>query len=175
MTQSTLSIAQVNGHAETPAKKGGKRRKGSGTAEAKSQTHLRVMPATVERRFKITMTIALGVGIPLLSLAMSSIAGTLATHGLWPLAVFAFALMAAVLGVSLPHLAWAIGDITRSGSRPSWLLAVALDLSLVLCEFCHVWADDLGLTAILWAVTVAVAGASMLLNIWAFFKAPQGN
>jgi hypothetical protein len=62
-----------------------------------------------ESRFKTGMTVGLGAGIPLLSLAMSQSAGTLATHGLFALAGFAFALMVAVLAVSLPHLAggWA--------------------------------------------------------------------
>jgi hypothetical protein len=40
----------------------------------------------------------------------------------------------------MSHLAWAVGDITRSGRRASWSLAVALDLSLVMCELCHVYA-----------------------------------
>jgi hypothetical protein len=126
-------------------------------------------------RFKIAMTVGLGCGIPLLSLAMSKIAGTLATHNLYALSLFAFVLMVAVLAVSLPHLAWSIGDITRSGGRASWSLAIALDLSLVLCKFCHVWAEECGLGWLLACVMVCVAGASMLLNCWAFFKAPHDS
>src|SRR4051794_19996905 len=84
--------------------------------------------------FRLWMTVALGVGIPCLSLAMSKLAGTLAAGGLLALAAFALGLMVAVLAVSLPHLAWSVANVTRSGRRASWSLAVALDLSLVLCE-----------------------------------------
>jgi hypothetical protein len=119
-------------------------------------------------RCRLWMTVVLGVGIPCLSLAMSKLAGTLAANAHYALAVFALALMAAVLGVSLSHLAWAIGDITRSGRRSSWSLAVALDLSLVLCELCHVYTADLGLAWVCYAVMTAVALASMALNVWGF-------
>jgi hypothetical protein len=119
-------------------------------------------------RFRLWMTVALGVGIPLLSLAMSKLAGTLAAHGYSALAAFALALMLAVLGVSLSHLAWAVGNITRSSRCPSWSLAVALDLSLVLCESVHVYGEELGLTWVCYAVMAAVAAASMALNVYAF-------
>ena len=116
------------------------------------------------------MTVALGVGIPLLSLAMSKVAGTLASHGHLALAVFAFALMLAVLGVSLSHLAWAVGNITRSGGRASWSLAIALDLSLVLVEMTNVYAAGLGLTWVCYAVMASVAAARMALNVYAFLE-----
>lgn len=123
-------------------------------------------------RFRLGMTVALGVGIPLLSLAMSKLAGTLASNGHFLLAGFAFALMLAVLGVSLGHLAWAVGDITRSGRRASWSLAVALDLSLVMCELTHVYAAELGLMWVCYSVMIAVALASMALNVYAFLQHP---
>jgi len=119
-------------------------------------------------RFRLWMTVALGVGIPLLSLAMSKLAGTLASHRRFALAAFALVLMVAVLAVSLSHLAWAVGNITRSGRRASWSLAVALDLSLVLCESVHVYAADLGLVWVCYAVMACVAVASMALNVFAF-------
>lgn len=118
--------------------------------------------------FRLYMTVALGVGIPCLSLAMSKLAGTLAAGGALLLATFALGLMVAVLAVSLPHLAWSVGNITRSGRRASWSLAIALDLSLVLCELVHVYADALGLAWVAYAVMTAVALASMALNVWAF-------
>jgi hypothetical protein len=123
---------------------------------------------TLADRFRLGMTVALGVGIPLLSLAMSKLAGTLASHHYLALAGFDLALMLAVLGVRLSHLAWAVGDITRSGRRASWSLAIALDLSLVNCELCHVYAADLGLAWVYYAVMSAVAAASMALNVYAF-------
>jgi hypothetical protein len=115
------------------------------------------------------MTTALGIGIPLLSLAMSRLSGTLASNGHWALATFALGLMLAVLGVSLSHLAWAVADITRSSPRASWSLAIALDLSLVLCESVHVYASDLGLAWVCYCVMGCVAATSMALNIYCFF------
>lgn len=119
-------------------------------------------------RLKLGMTIALGVGIPLLSLAMSKLAGTLAVAEKYALAVFALYLMLAVLGVSLSHLAGSIENITRSHWLASWSLAVALDLSLVMCEMCHVYANNLGLEWVTIAVMVCVAVVSMALNVYAF-------
>jgi hypothetical protein len=132
---------------------------------------------TLADYFRLPMTVALGVGIPCLSLAMSKLAGTLATHGHLALAAFAFALMAAVLGVSLSHLSWAVGNVTRSGRRASWSLAVALDLSLILCELVHVYAADLGLGLVCTAVMACVAAASMALNVFAFLmhERPAGR
>lgn len=127
-------------------------------------------PSKTDTYFKVFMTIGLGCGIPLLSLALSKISGTLATHNLFALSLFAFGLMVSVLAVSLPHLAWAVSNITKSGKRASWSLAVALDLSIVLCEFCHVWAENCELHSLLMAVMGFVVVASMLLNCWAFFK-----
>jgi hypothetical protein len=62
--------------------------------------------------------------------------------------------MVCVLVVSLSHLAWAIGDITRSPWWACWLLAVAFDLCLVLGELCHVAAED----ASVGLVTSAMSG-----------------
>jgi hypothetical protein len=121
-------------------------------------------------RFRLTMTVVLGVGIPLLSLAMSKIAGTLALNGHTFLALFAGSLMLAVLAVSLSHLAWAIEDITKSTVRASWSLAVALDLSLVLCELIHVYAHDLELEWVCCLVMLNVAACSMALNVYAFLQ-----
>ena len=125
-----------------------------------------------DNRVTLGITVALGCGIPLLSIALSKIGGTLLTTHV-PLALFAFSLMVAVLVVSLPHLRWSIGDITKSGDRASWSLAVALDLSLVLCELVHVYATDSGLDALVVAVMTSVCIASMVLNCWAFLKSPQ--
>jgi cytochrome c biogenesis protein CcdA len=131
-------------------------------------------PTTASAKFKVGMTLALGCGIPVLSLALSMIAGTLANR-VPLLALFAFGLMIAVLMVSLPHLRWAISDITKSERLASWCLAVALDLSLVLCELTHVYADDCGLGLVVNCVMLAVCLASMALNCWAFFKAPHAK
>lgn len=147
----------------------------NGVAPAKSRRKPATKkPATPRRssvtltRFKLGMTVALGVGTPLLSLAMSKLAGTLAAAEQYALAVFALVLMFAVLGVSLSHLAWAIENITSSTTYPSWALAIALDLSLVLCELCHVYASELGLEWVAFTVMGCVAVTSMALNVYAF-------
>lgn len=116
----------------------------------------------------VAMTVGLGIGIPLLSLALSKLSGTLAAHGHYALALFAFGLMVTVLGVSLSHLAAAISHVTRSAWQASWAMAVSLDLSLVLCELVHVYATDLGLGTVCNAVMLCVALGSVALNIWAF-------
>lgn len=127
-------------------------------------------PAAWVEALRRGMTVGLGCFVPVLSLALSKIAGTLATHGLYALAAFAFALTVAVLIVSLPHLAWSVGDITGSGRRTSWSLAVALDMTIVLCEFVHTFAAEAGLDVVAYAITGAVCAFSMLLNCWAFFN-----
>ena len=121
-------------------------------------------------RYKFNLTIALGVFIPVMSLATSKIAGTLAAHGHYALAAFGANIGVAVLAVSLSHLAWAVRDVTGSGPRASWALAVALDCSLVLCELIHVGANSAGLNAVCWCVVVVVAGFSMVLNCHAFLN-----
>lgn len=121
-------------------------------------------------RYKLNLTVALGVFIPVMSLATSKIAGTLASHSHYALAAFGAGIGVAVLAVSLSHLAWAIRDVTGSGPRASWALAVALDCSLVLCELVHVTAVDAGLVGVCWAMLLAVAGFSMVLNCHAFLN-----
>jgi hypothetical protein len=121
-------------------------------------------------RFKWNLTVSLGVFIPVMSLAASKVAGTLAGSGHYALAAFGAGIGVAVLAVSLSHLAWAVRDVTGSGPRASWALAVALDCSLVLCELVHVTAADAGLDAVCWAVMAVVAGFSMVLNCHAFLN-----
>jgi hypothetical protein len=112
----------------------------------------------------------MGCGIPLGSLALSTVAGTLARAHHFVFATGATALTACVLAVSLSHLALAIRDITGSPQWASWALAVAFDLALVLGESVHVYAADADLGALVTALMVAVCGLSMVLNCWAFFR-----
>jgi hypothetical protein len=126
--------------------------------------------APAASRYKLALTIALGVFIPVMSLAASKIAGTLAGHGFYALASFGALIGVAVLAVSLSHLAWAIRDVTGSGPRSSWALAVALDCSLVLCELVHVGAAAADLDAVCWCVVGVVAVFSMVLNVHAFLN-----
>lgn len=123
---------------------------------------------SLQARFALLMTLALGAGIPLLSLALSKLGGSLLMAHHYALGAFAFALMASVLAVSLPHLASSIGSLTGSEPRPAWCLALALDLSLVLTELVGVYASSLGLGWVCGLVMVCVALASMCLNIHAF-------
>jgi hypothetical protein len=71
--------------------------------------------------------------------------------------------------VSLSHLAWAIGDITRSSRWASWLLAVAVDCGLVGSELVRIIAPGV-CEGLAFGVMVAVTGASMALNVWAFLR-----
>jgi hypothetical protein len=111
------------------------------------------------------ITLVLGCGIPGCSLALSSIGGRLCTEGQTALGVAALALCCSVLAVSLSHLAWAVEDITHSARWQAWCLAVTVDLAVVLCELAAVAGAAWWLV---YAVQVAVTGASALLNCWAF-------
>lgn len=125
-------------------------------------------------RVKTGATVTMGAFIPLLSLGLSHAGGTLVGHHR-ALAGMSFGLMGCVLVVSLSHLAWAIGDITRSPWWASWLLAVAFDLCLVFGELTNVSATAAGLGVVVTAIMVAVAGLSMFLNCWAFLHHPAGE
>lgn len=118
------------------------------------------------------ITVAMGAGIPLFSLGLSTVAGTLARSGYGVLSGSALLLTAAVLAVSLSHLAWAVRDITRSALWASWSLAVAFDLALVLGEMVHVYAVEAGLGTLVTVIMAAVCGVSMVLNVWAFLCGP---
>jgi hypothetical protein len=76
------------------------------------------------------MTVGMGCGIPLLSLALSSIGGRLLSEGHKALGAGSLSLCCAVLAVSLSHLAWAVKDITASARWQAWCLAGAIDVSL---------------------------------------------
>jgi hypothetical protein len=136
----------------------------NGTApqsKAKKPAARPVASALTAARIKFWATITMGVLLPLLSLGLSSVGGNLARHNHYALAAFALVLMTCVLVVSLSHLAWAIGDITRSPSWACWLLAVAFDLLLVLGEFCHVGAEHAGVGL----VTSAMMGVVCLPGV----------
>jgi hypothetical protein len=151
---------ESNGTARRPARK---------PRERKPRADGRRLTA---RHCKAGLTLAMGCGIPLGSLALSTVAGTLARAGHPVLATGATGLTACVLAVSLSHLAWAIRDITSSPRWASWALAIAFDLALVLGESVHVYAADADLGALVTALMVAVCGLSMVLNCWAFFRHP---
>ena len=127
---------------------------------------------------RIVLTVTMGAGIPLLSLALSTISGTLARSGEGihlTIALASLVLTGCVLWVSLGHLAWAIQDITRSPKKASWALAIAFDLCLVLGETVLVYSGSCG-DSIGWLVTAMMASVaiiSMVLNVWAFFRHPE--
>ena len=139
-------------------------------ARMKHERELRLAELAARRelvagRVRRSITVGAGCGMPVLSLALSSIGGRLLCDGSYVLGTAMLGLCCTVLAVSLSHLAWAIGDITRSKAWQSWCLAIACDLSLVLCELCGVcgfshWAVP--------CVMSAVTLSSALLNCWAF-------
>src|SRR5690349_17707711 len=94
---SKMMRQSVNGQAASPT-----------TRRASRKPRVKHIPREWAERFRVGMNVSLGVGIPLLSLALSKVAGTLAANSQYALAAFALALMLAVLGVSLSHLAWAV-------------------------------------------------------------------
>jgi hypothetical protein len=120
------------------------------------------------KRARVVATVLMGMFIPLASLALSHVGGSLLQAGFRFLGAFSLGLMGCVLAVSLSHLAEAVRDITRSPRWASWLLAVAFDLCLVLGELTHVSASEAGLGAVVTALMCAVCLLSMFLNCWAF-------
>lgn len=152
-----VKLAGTNG-APVKAKRPRPRKAGKGKAM--------VAPAP---RLALGITVGAGIGIPGLTLSLSTIAGQLATQEHVGLGCGLGLVGGTVLVVSLSHLAWAIGDITRSARWASWLLAIAVDCGLVACEGVHVFAPGVcdGLAT---AVMVAVTLASMVLNVWAFLR-----
>lgn len=117
----------------------------------------------------LVFTIAMGIGIPGLTLALTTVAGRLACKGHYILTAAVIAVCLTVLAVSLDHLKTAIQDITRSGDLSSWLLAVAVDLSVVLSEAVQVCSPGVS-DGLAMSVMVCVTIASMGLNVWAFLR-----
>lgn len=141
--------------------------KKSSKAKAKSY---KVIGGNLLSNGRIALTVLLGIGIPCLSLALSHLGGSMLSAPTWTtkaLGGAALGLCCTVLAVSLRHLRDAIGDITHSGPELSWLLAVAIDLSLVTCELIETATDGSGVAV---AVMFAVTAASMALNVWAFLR-----
>jgi hypothetical protein len=122
-------------------------------------------PAPSKLRKPITVT--LGCGIPCLSLALSSIGGRLILASQLALGAGFMGLCCSVLAVSLSHLAWAVRDITKSAPWQAWLLAIAVDLSLVLGELAGVAGYD---SWVVTAVMVCVTATSAVLNVYAFLR-----
>lgn len=145
----------VNGHAK-PAKAKAKRRKAK-------PAPLPVQVSTLRR----WTTVGMGCGIPGLSLALSSVGGSLIESGHYSLGAGALGLCCAVLAVSLSHLASAIRDITHSRPWQAWLLALTIDCSLIVCELSRVSGFASWLVPV---VMVGVTVASMWLNCWAFLS-----
>lgn len=112
-------------------------------------------------------TVALGCGVPALSLSLSSIGGRLLAEGHGLLGSCGMVLCCTVLGVSLSHLAWAIGDITKAKGWQPWALAMAIDASLVLGELSQVYGFESVLVPV---VMASVAVMSAWLNCWAFLR-----
>lgn len=128
----------------------------------------RPKPAPKTDRTRAALTAVMGCGIPALSFGLSTCFGTLAQSGHGALAAGAAGLLVAVLGVSLPHLAAAVRDITRCGPRPAWLLAVAFDCCLCFGELVLVLAPA-GLYVLVTVMMVCMMLLSAALNCWAFF------
>src|SRR5262245_10646238 len=94
-------LPQTNGSPAKAPRKPAKRSRRKGKAMAAP------MP-----RLALGLTLGAGVGIPGLTLALSTIAGRLAAAGYGSWAGAVGAVGGTVLVVSLSHLAWAVGNIT---------------------------------------------------------------
>jgi len=144
----------------------------NGKAKGKRRTppRPRTKKAAGHTRLSLCITVSMGCGIPLLSLSLSHLGGALLVSGHAFLGLVALGLCVSVLGVSLAHLAWAIENVTKSSFWPSLALAVAVDLSLVLCELVGVFAADAGVGGLRLGLMLSVTVASQALNTWAFLR-----
>jgi hypothetical protein len=163
---STVAQVGLNG---TTAGAGKGRRATKGAARRKVPK----MSARQVGALALWITVGMGCAIPMLALALSHAAGKLAGAGHYLLGAWALVLCGAVLSVSLPHLACAIADITRSDARSAWALAIAVDVSLVFCETAAVMGGDTVSPLLIYAVMVGLTVASMVLNCWAFLRTPH--
>lgn len=155
------TLSSLNGTVPAPSKATRKPAKGRGR---KGKAMVSGKP-----RLALGITTGMGVGIPGLTLALTTVSGRLAMAGHRLLSGGLMAVCATVLAVSLSHLAWSVQDITRSSRWASWSLAVAIDLSIVLSEAVLVFSPGVS-DGLAIAIMAAVTGASMCLNVWAFLR-----
>lgn len=116
-------------------------------------------------RFCSTMTVALGVFVPAISLTMSSLAAQQFMSGGVVLGGAFAVLVGCVLLVSLTHLAEAIEDLTGSSRLISWATAITFDACLVAFEVAHKLGEG---GAVVPVMIAAVAVISAALNVHAF-------
>jgi hypothetical protein len=152
-----ISVAELNGVAKP-------KRQRKPAADPAAEAPVQQPSSGMGRR---AITLGMGCGIPCLSLALSSIGGRLLVQGHTELGASALVLCCSVLAVSLLHLAWAVGAITRSAWWQSWCLAVAIDPSLVLGELAGVAGFDSVLVPV---VMGRVCVVSAVLNGQAFLR-----
>lgn len=143
---------------------------GSARRPKKSSRPRKVITARRISVLGTAITVAMGCGIPLLSLVLSHLGGSLLADGSELLGLLALVLCVSVLIVSLSHLAWAIGDITKSRTSANWCLAITVDMSLVLAELVGVFGTPEGVELLRVGLMVSVTIASMVLNCWAFLQ-----
>jgi hypothetical protein len=159
MANRVAAVAGTNGTVTAP-----KAKRQRSKAGRKGKAMVAGMP-----RLALGLTTSWGIGIPALTLALTTVGGKLAMSGHRLLAGGLVGVCATVLAVSLSHLAWSVQDITRSARWQAWMLAIAVDLSIVLSEAVHVFAPGVadGLST---CIMVAVTAASMSMNVWAFLR-----
>lgn len=80
----------------------------------------------------------LGIMVPVLVLVFSRVAALLWGRGRRGLALVGGGAVLAVLGLSVQHLAASVAKLTGEGTATAFLLAVAVDVGLVVCELATV-------------------------------------
>ncbi len=186
-TTANLTIDDTTAQDTTPAKPKRARKPRSNKSESKptSAPKMESKPAPSfwsnvkdqlsARNSKLAFIVTMSAFLPALSLFLSHKGGTLLAQSTAivsttsALALLSFALCTFVLAISLPHLAWSVEDITKTTTIPSWILAIAFDLSIVACELLATAGHgDTTTKVVMWAL----ATLSALLNCWAFIRQP---
>ena len=132
-----------------------------------------VATATQVNNYRRYITVGAGCFIPLLSLSLSHMGGSRVTSESLAEMLCGFGLLGlciTVLCVSLGHLSEAVQDITKSTPKASWMMAVAVDLTMVTTELSTTFATNDADSWLRVAVMAAVTVGSMILNCWAFLK-----
>jgi hypothetical protein len=122
----TTTRFETNGTAE-PSRARKAKLTTAAVAKSRKSPRPKLVSAAGMSRARTGITLAMGSGIPLLSLSLSHMSGGMLAGESYAMGLGMMGLCCVVLTVSLSHLAWAIGNITRSPRWASWMLAIAID------------------------------------------------
>lgn len=163
MTKTASNVVNIK-----PTTKSRKR----GPTKAELEAELAVMREEKAMREANTpaLVIATAACIPALAAMLGWVAAEVAAVGNW-LALLPGMMTAAVLTVSLPHVAKGLRKRLSIESREAWSLAIALDLAMVTCEaVLHFGGAGSSANWVCWGVMLMGLVGSTVFNVAGFRK-----